>query len=172
MNDTWVDDPLDTVSRGLVAALSELDSHPAPRPDAAHPFVLRAPQACQLAGITYRQIDYWARTGLVVPSIVSASGPGSQRLYAPGDVLALRVVKQLLDCGVSLQRIRQVTAALAALAPLEVREQIIVIGRHAIVISAGTDELLELLAAGGAVVCLSISRLARDLDNDLLAGVR
>jgi len=66
----------------------------------------RGPTACQVVGITYRQLDYWARTGLVVPSIRSASGSGSQRLYSFKDVLVLKVVKRLLDAGVSLQNIR------------------------------------------------------------------
>ena len=66
----------------------------------------RGPAACQIAGITYRQLDYWARTNLVVPSIRGASGSGSQRLYSFKDILVLKVVKRLLDTGVSLQNIR------------------------------------------------------------------
>ena len=66
----------------------------------------RGPTACSAAGITYRQLDYWARTGLVVPSIRSATGSGSQRLYSFKDILVLKVVKRLLDTGVSLQNIR------------------------------------------------------------------
>jgi DNA-binding transcriptional MerR regulator len=66
----------------------------------------RGPAACQIAGITYRQLDYWARTSLVVPSIRGASGSGSQRLYSFKDILVLKVVKRLLDTGVSLQNIR------------------------------------------------------------------
>src|SRR6476469_212076 len=66
----------------------------------------RGPTACQATGITYRQLDYWARTNLVVPSIRGASGSGSQRLYSVKDILVLKVVKRLLDTGVSLQNIR------------------------------------------------------------------
>src|SRR5438874_10918026 len=66
----------------------------------------RGVMACHAAGITYRQLDYWARTGLVVPSVRGASGSGSQRLYSFKDVLVLKVVKRLLDAGVSLQNIR------------------------------------------------------------------
>jgi len=66
----------------------------------------RGPTACNAAGITYRQLDYWARTGLVAPTIRSASGSGSQRLYSFKDILVLKVVKRLLDAGVSLQNIR------------------------------------------------------------------
>jgi len=66
----------------------------------------RGPTACSAAGITYRQLDYWARTELVVPSVRSAAGSGSQRLYSFKDILVLKVVKRLLDTGVSLQNIR------------------------------------------------------------------
>ena len=71
---------------------------------AAHGF--RAPQVCNLVGISYRQLDYWARTGLITPSIQSAKGSGSQRLYAFSDIVQLKVVKRLLDAGMSLKKIR------------------------------------------------------------------
>ncbi|MDQ5840397.1 MAG: MerR family transcriptional regulator, partial [Chloroflexota bacterium] len=66
----------------------------------------RGPTACRAAGITYRQLDYWARTGLVEPSVRNAAGSGSQRLYSFTDILVLKVVKRLLDTGVSLHNIR------------------------------------------------------------------
>jgi len=66
----------------------------------------RGPTACSAAGITYRQLDYWARTGLVEPSVRAAHGSGSQRLYSFRDILVLKVVKRLLDTGISLQQIR------------------------------------------------------------------
>ncbi|MGD2101368.1 MAG: MerR family transcriptional regulator [Acidimicrobiia bacterium] len=66
----------------------------------------RAPQVCKLVGITYRQLDYWARTGLIVPSLAKAQGSGSQRLYSFTDVVQLKVIKNLLDAGMSLKKIR------------------------------------------------------------------
>src|SRR5690606_10951510 len=72
----------------------------------------RGPAACKAAGITYRQLDYWARTGLVEPGVRAAHGSGSQRLYGFRDILVLKVVKRLLDTGVSLQQIRIAVAAL------------------------------------------------------------
>jgi DNA-binding transcriptional MerR regulator len=66
----------------------------------------RGPTVCKIVGITYRQLDYWARTGLVNPSVRKADGSGTQRLYSFDDVVQLRVVKRLLDTGVSLQRVR------------------------------------------------------------------
>ncbi len=71
----------------------------------------RGPTACSAAGITYRQLDYWARTGLVEPTIRGAAGSGTQRLYCFRDILVLKVVKRLLDTGVSLQQIRTAVAA-------------------------------------------------------------
>ncbi len=67
----------------------------------------RAPQVCALVGISYRQLDYWARTGLITPSVQEASGSGSQRLYSFSDVVQLKVVKRLLDAGMSLKKIRK-----------------------------------------------------------------
>ena len=67
----------------------------------------RAPEAKRIAGITYRQLDYWTRTGLVTPSVKDAHGSGSQRLYSFQDLATLRVIKKLLDTGVSLQRVRK-----------------------------------------------------------------
>jgi len=66
----------------------------------------RAPQVCKIVGITYRQLDYWARTDLMVPSLQTAQGSGSQRRYSFQDIVQLRVVKRLLDAGMSLKKIR------------------------------------------------------------------
>jgi DNA-binding transcriptional MerR regulator len=67
----------------------------------------RGPQACKIVGITYRQLDYWTRTGLVVPSLQQAAGSGTQRLFSFNDLLQLKVIKSLTDAGASLQRVRQ-----------------------------------------------------------------
>jgi DNA-binding transcriptional MerR regulator len=74
----------------------------------------RAPQVCSLVGISYRQLDYWARTGLITPSVRQASGSGSHRLYSFGDVVQLKVVKRLLDAGMSLKKIRKAMDILGA----------------------------------------------------------
>jgi len=66
----------------------------------------RAPQVCNLVGITYRQLDYWARTGLIIPTVQQAHGSGSQRVYSFTDVVQLKVIKNLLDAGMSLKKIR------------------------------------------------------------------
>jgi DNA-binding transcriptional MerR regulator len=67
----------------------------------------RGPQACKIVGITYRQLDYWTRTNLVMPSLQEAHGSGTQRLYSFNDLLQLKVVKSLTDAGASLQKVRQ-----------------------------------------------------------------
>src|SRR5580704_3069003 len=72
----------------------------------------RGPQVCAVVGITYRQLDYWARTGLLRPSIADARGSGTQRRYSYTDLLELKVIKQLLDAGISLQRARRAVECL------------------------------------------------------------
>src|ERR1700761_6162916 len=67
----------------------------------------RGPQVCSIVGISYRQLDYWARTGLLRPSVADAKGSGSQRVYSYRDVLELKVIKQLLDSGVNLKKARK-----------------------------------------------------------------
>jgi DNA-binding transcriptional MerR regulator len=67
----------------------------------------RGPLACKIVGITYRQLDYWTRTGLMIPSLQQASGSGTQRLYSFNDLLQLKVIKSLTDAGASLQKVRQ-----------------------------------------------------------------
>jgi DNA-binding transcriptional MerR regulator len=67
----------------------------------------RGPQACKIVDITYRQLDYWTRTGLIIPSVQAAMGSGTQRLYSFNDLLQLKVIKSLTDAGASLQKVRQ-----------------------------------------------------------------
>ncbi len=66
----------------------------------------RVPEVCKVVGITYRQLDYWARTELVTPSVREAGGSGTQRLYSFQDLVQLRIIKQLLETGISLQHVR------------------------------------------------------------------
>jgi DNA-binding transcriptional MerR regulator len=74
----------------------------------------RGPQVCHIVGITYRQLDYWARTDLLRPSISDARGSGTQRVYSYTDLLQLKVIKQLLDAGVSLRHTRKAIECLRA----------------------------------------------------------
>lgn len=72
----------------------------------------RGPEACSYSGVTYRQLDYWCRTDLVVPSVRAAAGSGTQRLYSRRDVVALAVCRTLLDAGLSLRTVREALPAL------------------------------------------------------------
>ncbi|MGL5828003.1 MAG: MerR family transcriptional regulator, partial [Angustibacter sp.] len=90
----------------------ELFPVPAPAPAEESDLGYRGTSACRAAGITYRQLDYWARTELVQPSVKPAHGSGSQRLYSFADIVVLKIVKRLLDTGVSLQQIRTAIAHL------------------------------------------------------------
>ncbi|MER3395169.1 MAG: MerR family transcriptional regulator [Acidimicrobiia bacterium] len=67
----------------------------------------RAPEVCEVAGVTYRQLDYWSRTGLVKPGIKDASGSGTRRLYSFKDLVLIRAIKGLIEAGMSLQKIRE-----------------------------------------------------------------
>ena len=67
----------------------------------------RGPLVCKIVGITYRQLDYWARTDLVRPSVCDANGSGTQRLYSYRDLVELKVIKRLLDADISLQAARR-----------------------------------------------------------------
>jgi DNA-binding transcriptional MerR regulator len=65
-----------------------------------------------LTGVSGRQVDYWATTGVVRPSVKSAAGKGSRREYSFQDLVALKMAKRLKDEGISLQKIRKALAFL------------------------------------------------------------
>src|SRR5580692_1351436 len=102
----------------------------------------RGPTACAAAGITYRQLDYWARTGLVEPSVRAAHGSGSQRLYSFRDICVLKVVKRLLDTGISLQQIRAAVTHLRDRGSEDLAEVPAVRAEDGL-IEGGADELAE-----------------------------
>jgi DNA-binding transcriptional MerR regulator len=111
----------------------------------------RGPQVCKLIGITYRQLDYWARTGLVRPSVADAQGSGSRRLYSYRDVLELKVIKQLLDAGVSLQSARRAVECLRGdLGADLAAAKLVLTGSHS-VLAKSNGEVVDLLAGGQGV---------------------
>jgi DNA-binding transcriptional MerR regulator len=122
-----------------------------PAPAADELIGYRGPTACQAAGITYRQLDYWARTELVVPSIRSASGSGSQRLYSFKDILVLKVVKRLLDTGVSLQNIRLAVEALRARGVDDLAEITLLSDGTTVYECTSSVEVVDLLRGGQGV---------------------
>lgn len=127
----------------------------------------RGPAACKAAGITYRQLDYWARTGLVEPSVRGASGSGSQRLYGFRDILVLKVVKRLLDTGVSLQQIRVAVGALRERG-IDDLAQITLMSDGASVYECGTaEDVFDLVQGGQGVFGIAVGRVWREVENDL-----
>jgi len=127
----------------------------------------RGPTACQVVGITYRQLDYWARTGLVVPSIRSASGSGSQRLYSFKDVLVLKVVKRLLDAGVSLQNIRLAVDHLRARGIRDLAGITLLSDGTTVYECASPEEVVDLLQGGQGVFGIALGKVWREVEGDL-----
>lgn len=110
------------------------------------------PQVCTLVGITYRQLDYWARTGLLAPSIATAKGSGSKRRYSYHDVLELKVIKNLLDAGVSLQRARQAVDCLRANLGVDLAAASLILSGTSSVLAMSNGEIVDLLQGGQGVL--------------------
>jgi DNA-binding transcriptional MerR regulator len=127
----------------------------------------RGPTACQAAGITYRQLDYWARTDLVVPSIRSATGSGSQRLYSFKDILVLKVVKRLLDTRVSLQNIRTAVDALRARGVEDLARITLLSDGTTVYECTSSEEVVDLLRGGQGVFGIAVSGALRELVGSL-----
>jgi DNA-binding transcriptional MerR regulator len=127
----------------------------------------RGPTACAAAGITYRQLDYWARTGLVVPSVRGASGSGSQRLYSFRDVLVLRVVRKLLEAGVSLQNIRVAVEHLRKRGVPELSELTLISDGSTVYECTSDDQVIDLLRGGQGVFAIAVGRALADMRGQL-----
>jgi DNA-binding transcriptional MerR regulator len=127
----------------------------------------RGPVACTAAGITYRQLDYWARTGLVEPTVRPASGSGSQRLYGFRDILVLKVVKRLLDTGISLQQIRAAVAHLRAQGATDLAQVTLMSDGVSVYECTSPDEVVDLLAGGQGVFGIALGRVWREVEGDL-----
>lgn len=127
----------------------------------------RGPTACSAAGITYRQLDYWARTGLVEPTVREASGSGSQRLYSFRDILVLRVVKKLLDAGVSLPNIRTAIGTLRDRGAEDLAQLTLISDGTTVYECTSTDEMVDLLQGGQAVFAIAVGRQVRDVEGTL-----
>lgn len=127
----------------------------------------RGPAACKAAGITYRQLDYWARTGLVEPSVRSATGSGSQRLYGFRDILVLKVVKRLLDTGVSLQQIRLAITSLRQAGVEELSHITLMSDGATVYECTSPDEIVDLLAGGQGVFGIALGKVWREVEGEL-----
>lgn len=127
----------------------------------------RGPAACQIAGITYRQLDYWARTGLVAPSIRSAQGSGSQRLYSFKDILVLKVVKRLLDTGVSLQNIRVAVQHLRRRGVQNLSNVTLFSDGTTVYECTSPEEVVDLLQGGQGVFGIALSGTMREINGTI-----
>jgi DNA-binding transcriptional MerR regulator len=123
----------------------------------------RVPDVCRIVGISYRQLDYWARTGLVTPSVRDAHGSGSQRLYSFQDLVSLRVIKKLLDTGVSLQRVRKAVDHLRSMKRRPHGVTLMSDGRG--VYEAHSPEaVIDLLRKGQGVFAIALDQVWTDLE--------
>ena len=129
----------------------------------------RGPTACAAAGITYRQLDYWARTGLVEPSVRPAKGSGSQRLYGFRDILVLRVVKRLLDTGISLQQIRSAVAYLRQHGASDLAQITLMSDGASVYACTSPDEVVDLLQGGQGVFGIALGRVWQEVEGSLAA---
>jgi len=130
----------------------------------------RGPQVCKLVGITYRQLDYWARTGLLRPSIADARGSGTQRRYSYHDVLELKVIKQLIDAGISLQRARRAAECLrAGLGGDLASANLVLVGTDS-VLAHGDGAVVDILRGGqGVLNIVPLSGVVEELDAAILS---
>lgn len=129
----------------------------------------RVPIACQVAGITYRQLDYWARTELVRPSIRGAKGSGSQRLYSFKDILVLKIVKRLLDTGISLQNIRLAVDKLRDRGVNDIAEITLVSDGTTVYECRSNEEIIDLLGGGQGVFGIAVPQIMKELTGTISA---
>lgn len=126
-------------------------------------------RAAEIVGITYRQLDYWARTDLVRPSLRDASGSGTRRLYSYRDLLELRAIKTLLDAGIRLESVRQVFTYLRDHLGEDVTSANLVIqGSHSVLVQSD-GELVDLLREGqGVLNILPMGSVKSEVDARIL----
>ncbi|MHB9863166.1 MerR family transcriptional regulator [Streptomyces sp. YIM S03343] len=127
----------------------------------------RGPTACAAAGITYRQLDYWARTGLVEPSVRPAYGSGTQRLYSFRDVVVLKIVKRFLDTGVSLQNIRAAVRHLRECDARDLECMTLMCDGATVYECTSPDEVHALLQGGQGIFGIAVGVVWRDVENAL-----
>ena len=127
----------------------------------------RGQTACHAAGITYRQLDYWARTGLVEPSVRPAGGSGTQRLYGFQDILVLKIVKRLLDTGVSLHQIRTAVQHLRDRGVDDLAQITLMSDGSSVYECTSADEVIDLVQGGQGVFGIAVGRVWREVEGSL-----
>ncbi|MFT5223465.1 MAG: DNA-binding transcriptional MerR regulator [Glaciecola sp.] len=128
----------------------------------------RGPNVCKIVGITYRQLDYWARTDLVMPSVQEAKGSGTQRLYGFDDIVQLRVVKKLLDTGVSLQRVRTAVEDLRRRGS-DITGQTLVSDGATVYAVDDQQAVIDLLRRGQSVFAIALGPVVEELRGEVRA---
>lgn len=127
----------------------------------------RGPAACRAAGVTYRQLDYWARTGLLQPSVRNPSGSGHQRLYSFRDILVLKVIKSLLDTGVSLQQIRVAVGTLSERGVSDLAGITLMSDGASVYECTSDDQVIDLLRGGQGVFGIALGSVWREVEGTL-----
>ncbi|HYT80135.1 MAG TPA: MerR family transcriptional regulator [Actinomycetota bacterium] len=133
----------------------------------AEPEGYRVPEVCRLVGISYRQLDYWARTGLVIPSVRDAGGSGTQRLYSFQDLVQLRTIKSLLDTGVSLQQIRKAVVFLRKHLGTEPTSVTLMSDGVRVYAAQSEDEIIDLVKRGQGVFAIALDKVWEDLSTSV-----
>jgi DNA-binding transcriptional MerR regulator len=125
-------------------------------------------RTAEIVGITYRQLDYWARTDLVRPDVSDAKGSGSRRQYSYRNLLELRIIKQLLDAGIKLEVVRDVFTNLRAQVGDDISSANIVIDGTTAVLARDDGELIDLVRRGqGVLNVLSLGRVAEEVQTSV-----
>ncbi|MCU1579176.1 MAG: MerR family transcriptional regulator [Rhodoglobus sp.] len=124
--------------------------------------------AARAAGISYRQLDYWARTQLVEPTVRGAAGSGSQRLYGFRDILVLKLVKRLLDTGISLQQIRVAVNQLRESGINDLAQTTLMSDGASVYLCTSSDEVIDLVSRGQGVFGIAVGKVLREVEHDLV----
>jgi len=131
----------------------------------------RVPEVTKIVGISYRQLDYWARTGLVRPSVKDAQGSGTQRLYSFQDLAVLKLIKRMLDSGVNLQQIRRAMATLKELKAPALGTTLVSDGNRIYQVES-PEAVVDLLASGQGVFAIAVDKVWTDLEGTLAKSGR
>jgi DNA-binding transcriptional MerR regulator len=124
--------------------------------------------AARAAGISYRQLDYWARTELVEPTVRGAAGSGSQRLYGFRDILVLKLVKRLLDTGISLQQIRTAVNQLREAGVSDLAQTTLMSDGASVYLCTSDDEVIDLVSRGQGVFGIAVGKVLREVESSLI----
>jgi len=128
----------------------------------------RGAVAARAAGISYRQLDYWARTQLVEPTVRGAAGSGSQRLYGFRDILVLKLVKRLLDTGISLQQIRVAVNQLRESGINDLAQTTLMSDGASVYLCTSNDEVIDLVSRGQGVFGIAVGKVLREVESSLV----